>query len=248
MALSIRPSPLASDAYYEVKKFKVGLDYGTTYTAGAFCLSSNESATCLEAGKIYPFINYRRSGSSGTKDQPSTEISSEIRYEDGCTRIGAEVENVVDNHGNRVPGHCVSRAKLGLDDRNETRDARCMMEEALRQLPEPKTAEDVIADYLTELFKFWKRELARRAGYDERDSIELNCTVPAMWTQRARRKMVKAVEIAGQRSGFRFEKVVRLWPEPEAATAYVMDKFPNLRLKVSNSFPNREYQRNLWSI
>lgn len=206
------------------KRFKIGLDYGTTYSAGVFCLQSG-STLHLTSGKIYPFHAYAKEDNDAkSKDH---EQPSDIRYEaNGIVKIGGDTLDWPSSNG-----HCIRRAKLGLDDRPETAPARITLMNDIRRLPSDMTPTQVISDYLTELFGTFKDQLIL-AGYEPRDFIELNCTVPSIWTHRARRSMITAIEKAADRSGLVFDPVIRLWPEAEAATEHVVHEQPNLNLKV----------------
>jgi hypothetical protein len=214
-----------SDESYRPKKFKIGLDYGTTFSAGAFCLCSG-STTYLESGRIYPFYGYPSELNDTKSNRP--ELPSDIRYESGgIIKIGYDA---VKWHSS--PGRSITRAKLGLEDRPETASARRTLTRDIGQLASAKTPVQVISDYLAELFPFFKEQLIR-VGYDPRDSIELNCAVPSIWSQTARHSMIRAIEQAGRRSEMSFDPLIRLWPEAEAAMEHVVDEHPNLNLEVS---------------
>ena len=208
------------------KQFILGLDYGTTYSAGAFCLRT-KSTIHLISGEIKAFKGYHL-GRNNSKSK-STEIPSDIRYGTDGIKIGYDA---IQTGPSPNPVHRVRRAKLGLDERPSTDLARRDLHDDLSALSPTKKPEEVIADYLTEIFTIFLERL-QNFGYQSGDSIELNCAIPSVWNHKARRTMVNAMEVAGRRSGLAFDPVVKLWPEAEAATEYVLNKQENLSLRVS---------------
>lgn len=99
---------------YKPRKFKIGLDYGTTFSSRAWCLASGSSLH-LKCERIWAFYGY--SAANRSSKLKNTEIPSEIFYlEDGINKIGADA-----TEWQRKPGHRVRRAKLGLDERPLTR-------------------------------------------------------------------------------------------------------------------------------
>jgi hypothetical protein len=219
------------------RRWILGLDHGTTWTAGAFLLVDS-STNHVQANKVYPFRRYPRASGSGKQGQ-STEIPSIIEYDGSCIKIGFEVTDAWSH--SRVT---VRHAKLGLDQNPTFAEEREMLWDVLKLVTSvlPKyeansdvkvTAERVIEDLFSILFSQWKNELLA-IGYHERDTVELNCAVPAAWKQTdPLHKLLNIVERAGERSNFRFDKRVRFWPEPEAALAHLLEESPNIDLQVS---------------
>lgn len=230
MALSNAVEQLSlSDESHEPKRFKIGLDYGTTYSAGTFCLYSG-STIHLKCDEIYPFYGYPHGRVSSKKS--STEIPSEILYDNnGVIKVGYDAMDSQQPSGFRI-----RRAKLGLDERPETSSARLDLIHDLNNLPSSKQPKEVIADYLTELFKLFKARLIS-VGYASHDLLEFNCAVPAIWNHRARRTMVSAVDTAAKRSGLASNPVVRLWPEAEAAAEHALSERKNINLQARVSLP-----------
>lgn len=205
----------------EQQRFEFGLDYGATYSAAVFSLKSGSRNGYL-TGEIYPIRGYS-SGMNQSSKSKCTEIPSDIRYESkNVILIGYDVTRPIRDRG---PGSDVRRAKLGLVEREETAAVRNEVLSILPKLPVKRSLEGVIIDYLTEMFGFCKKQL-ELAGYcSSRDVIELNSTVPSVWDHHARLTMFQALLLAGEKSGLVFDpREVRLWPEAEAATHFVLDK------------------------
>jgi hypothetical protein len=221
------------------RRWILGLDHGTTWTAGAFLLE-NSSANLVQANKVYAFRKYPRASGSGKQGQ-STEIPSIIEYDGSCIKIGFEVTDTWSH--SRVT---VRHAKLGLDQNPKFAGEREMLWDALKMVTSvlPKydansaarvTAEKVIGDLFSILFSQWKKELLA-AGLRETDTLELNCAVPAAWkTTGPVHKLSDIIERASIRSNLLFDKNVRFWPEPEAALAHLLEENPNIVLRVSLS-------------
>lgn len=124
----------------------------------------------------------------------------------------------------------IIRAKLLLDRSAKTRTLRKQLRQTLSRLKSHniiKNDEDVIADYLTCLFKFAKEKLEQQFCLIDNPSIELVLCVPAIWTPKACRKMHQAMAIAVDRTGLgrlRNNCIENLFivSEPEAAAAFVL--------------------------
>lgn len=202
--------PLQQVNLYDIpgpkKKFKIGLDYGTSYSAGAFCLCSN-SEPPLTKGDIHPF--YQLGG--GSKGLP--ESSSAILYDGDSIFIGYDAEK---HH--KVGQGIIRRAKLGLDNRPETASAREALQKEIENLSNQRSSSiEVITDYLKIFFDGFKSRLIK-VNYFRGDEIEMNCAVPSIWGDTARRSMVGAIRTAALRAGLDINPHVKLWPEAEAAT------------------------------
>ena len=227
-----------SERGYRRKKFKIGLDYGTTFSAGAYCLISGSNRH-LQCDRIYAFTGF--TGEFTESKRQETELPSDIRYESTIIKIGFDAINSDREWPDK--GHLIRRAKLGLDDRPETARARETLNHDLAELPGSKGAIQVIADYLTVLFTRFKEQLLD-VGYDDRDSIELNCAAPSIWTLTARRNLCDAIEEAARESGLAFEDI-RLWPEAEAATEHAVKQHPNLNIQVCSAIWHYIFYRQL---
>jgi hypothetical protein len=124
----------------------------------------------------------------------------------------------------------ITLAKLLLDRSPNTRTLRKNLRQTLRGLKKCNIIqkdEDVIADFLTCLFKFAKETLEQQFFLIDDPTIELVLCVPAIWTPRARRKMHQAMAIAVDRAVLgrtRNNCIEDLFivSEPEAAAAFVL--------------------------
>ena len=211
----------------------VAVDFGTTFSAVA-CCNRGDSTDSNDAGKIEAVKRYTSKG--GTKSQ---EVPSELRYEDGGdVRWGYAVRRALESPVRDIPGHKISRFKLLLDEDPNTLELRSRIWQDLAQIPGENSVVSVITDYLAKLLEHTK-EYMETSLYMEKDAqVDLVCTIPAMWNQRAIRKMIKAMEYAQLRmknsgNGFqRDEKDVYLVYEPEAATAYILSTNQNVGLQV----------------
>lgn len=100
-----------------------------------------------------------------------------------------------------------------------------------------KTAEEVVTDYLREIWTYTKADIRRRV--DEEDwqttyKVRIILTVPAMWSHAAKDKTLKAARAAG------LPDSIRLVTEPEAAAlATLADKAEDNSLSVRGEDVNR---------
>jgi hypothetical protein len=126
-----------------------------------------------------------------------------------------------------------------LDRSANTRTLRKHLRQTLSGLKKRniiQNDEDVIADFLTCLFKFTKEKLEQLFYLIDNPTVELVMCVPAIWTPRARRKMHQAMAIAVDRTGLgqtRNNCIEDLFivSEPEAAAAFVLHG--NYEIQVS---------------
>ena len=81
-----------------------------------------------------------------------------------------------------------------------------------------KTAEEVVADYLKELWNYAVKEIARKKGDEWRNIYKLRVvlTVPAVWTAGAKDRTLRAARKAGM------PNEIQLVAEPEAAALAVL--------------------------
>ena len=134
----------------------------------------------------------------------------------------------------------VARSKLLLDKSEETEGVRRELRPVLNRLKQRKRIkldEDVIADYLTQLFRHTKEQLVRDHGFTDATPIEHVLCVPVIWTGSASRTMQRAMTTAVKNSGLGTMDGLFLVSEPEAAAAYVLDKGNevNVRRPMSSS-------------
>jgi hypothetical protein len=124
----------------------------------------------------------------------------------------------------------ISRSKLLLDRSAHTRRIRQQLARTVQELSRSRLIRDetdVIADYLTHLFKHAKSQMAVNYQYNEACPVEFVLTVPAMWTEKARRVMQNAMTRALRDSRFikgALYDIDNLFivTEPEAAATYVL--------------------------
>jgi molecular chaperone DnaK (HSP70) len=106
----------------------------------------------------------------------------------------------------------------------EVRDSN----ELLRKLN--KTAEEVIRDYLQEIWRYTKEDIRKRVGGDDWEktlTIHIALTVPAMWSPLAKDKTLRVARDAGLPGN------IKLVTEPEAAAlATLHDKAEENSLAV----------------
>ena len=209
---------------YEPKSFKVGLDYGTTYSAGVYCLCSAPTPW-LRSDEIEPFRGFDTDLPNESKSK-STELPSVIRYEASTVVNGPLVIKIgLDATRSLTSQGCTIRmAKLGLDDRAETAEHREKLKrdiEEVSRMGGPNTVEGIISDYLSQLFKQFKTQLEKK-GYDLRDTMEFNCAVPSMWTPSSMHKMKGAIKRAMRVSNLAVNPEIRFWAEAEAATEFIL--------------------------
>lgn len=211
----------------------VAIDFGTTFSAVA-CCNRGASIDSTDAGKIKAVQRYTSKG--GLRLQ---EVPTELRYEDGnVVRWGYGVRCALEPVVRDIPGLKLTRFKLLLDEDPNTCELRSEIWQDLAQIPGDHSDVSVITDYLAKLLEHTKDFMETSLFMEKDAQVDLVCTVPAMWNQRAIRKMIKALECAQLRlkksgNGFqRDEKDVYLVYEPEAATAYIMSTNQNIGLQV----------------
>ncbi|KAF7957362.1 hypothetical protein EAE96_002947 [Botrytis aclada] len=122
--------------------------------------------------------------------------------------------------------NCIMRSKLLLDTSYETEKIREELKPVLKKLKAKKyikADEDVIAQYLEQLFLHAKRYLKDILRLKDTTIVEHVLCVPVIWSPGACRKMQKAMEIAIQKSDLGSINNLFLVSEPEAAAAYVLE-------------------------
>jgi hypothetical protein len=129
----------------------------------------------------------------------------------------------------------ISRSKLLLDTSKNTDKNRKDLRPALQRLKRSKIIkddEDVISDYLTELFIHAKRQLLQHHELSQNTKIEHVLCVPVVWKAKACRTMQRAMKTAIEASGLGTMDGLFLVSEPEAAAAYVLGR--NREVNVSS--------------
>ena len=135
-----------------------------------------------------------------------------------------------ETHVNPI-NQALSRFKLLLDSSETTEKVREHLAPTMKHLKDEKVINDElspIADYLTCLLLHTDSEL-HAGGYDNSWPVELVMCVPAIWTERACRRMQTAMAIAIQQARFRRMSIENnsienlfMVSEPEAAAAHVL--------------------------
>ncbi|KAM0137380.1 hypothetical protein ACHAP3_004187 [Botrytis cinerea] len=121
--------------------------------------------------------------------------------------------------------YSIMRSKLLLDTSYETEKIREELKPTLKTLKAKKyikSNEDVIVQYLEQLFLHTKRYLRDIRRLKDTTIVEHVLCVPVIWSPSACRKMQSAMEIAIQRSSLGGINNLFLVSEPEAAAAYVL--------------------------
>jgi molecular chaperone DnaK (HSP70) len=214
------------------RQWKIGIDFGSTNSSAAFCLVSGP-ANGAKLQHIYPVqCSHHIPGRS--MDEMS-EFPTMLVYE-GSTPIvhwGLNawiiVKKIRANHIDPEQQiHVFESFKPLLQDEC----ASSVFKERLAVLPFHKSLEDLITDYLTGLLHATKDQMMG-CGYIEGDFVQFICTVPAMWTERAKQTTLASSERAQNNCKFT-NGSASLCFEPVAAAAYVFQVDQSVDLEVRN--------------
>ncbi|KAF8853665.1 hypothetical protein BDZ45DRAFT_628746 [Acephala macrosclerotiorum] len=98
-----------------------------------------------------------------------------------------------------------------------------------KKTQDPRDVQDVITDFMIEVFKHTKLQLTENGGYTPKCPVSFVLTVPVIWSQRSSRVLQYAVEAAIGATGFGtldHGGVDNLFiiNEPEAAAAFLLGK------------------------
>ena len=135
----------------------------------------------------------------------------------------------------------VRRAKLLLVDSEHAETDREQLLRAIQHvkgMKRIKKNEDVIRDFLTELFRHVKDELETNHGYTDQCAVEFILCVPPIWSSKASRTMHNTMTAALRKSGFirKSSKSIHnlfIVSEPEAAATFILTTSPdNHRIRV----------------
>ncbi|KAL4783416.1 actin-like ATPase domain-containing protein [Aspergillus varians] len=222
-------SELGSLSLEPKRKIIVGVDYGTTFTGASYVSSKGRDLNDVILISTWP----------GPSRDTETVLKapSRIAYAANNPRVaknrwGYQVE----------PGMVAySWTKLHLDQSislTEYDDSalESASQTGILKLPEGKTAVDVVANYLSKVYKHIMRTLEKNVTKEALRAIPLEFwfTVPAIWSDQAR----NTTKIAAQRAGFggkrsRLHDRVFLISEPEAAAITALKKYTTGNLEGS---------------
>ncbi|KAL3478805.1 hypothetical protein BJX99DRAFT_223928 [Aspergillus californicus] len=203
------------------KKIIVGVDYGTTFTGASYVSSKGTGLSDIKLISTWP---------GPSRDTETVfKAPSRIAYASENSRISK------DRWGYQVEAGMTaySWTKLLLDHGTPiTKYDDSALETASKtgilQLPESKSAVDVVADYLSEVYKHILNTISKQITEDALriTPLEFWFTVPAIWSDQAR----SATRTAAQRAGFggdlqRPDDTVFLISEPEAAAITALKKY-----------------------
>ncbi|KAF1911224.1 hypothetical protein BDU57DRAFT_485781 [Ampelomyces quisqualis] len=197
----------------------VALDYGTTYTGVAFCETSDTGVLekHIDVVKDWP----SRHTKIGTKEK----VPSEIAYLPEGTQWGSLIAPNVQRH---------MWTKLELDSAQIGEAAKIVRELSLNNQGPDKKAVDIVADFLAHVKDHLIQNLDNRYGKElwKTLPITLVVTVPAVWSDAAKDRTLKAVRKAGFDTT-EFPKLKRTitTTEPEAAAIHTIQ---SLRGSVSD--------------
>ncbi|KAL4886656.1 hypothetical protein BJY04DRAFT_178102 [Aspergillus karnatakaensis] len=193
------------------RKLVIGIDFGTTFTGVAW--AETRRADHISVIESWPSHANTQEGISSVK------VPTELRY-----TKGSDGENV--EWGFQIPA-LVDRYqwfKLGLDESNPLVSTKSWGD---------KTPEKLAEDYLTALYKHIIYSLEQKLGAALIRTIplEFSLTVPAIWTEAAKDKTLKAC----QKAGLKVNEAISLVSEPEAAAIYALHGLDPHGLKAGDS-------------
>lgn len=208
-------------------KLSVGIDYGTTFSGIAFITSQRSDVKDIEVISDWP---------DGAKATEYLEkVPSQIAYANENPRHSLQDDRW--GYGVEAGMRSYCWTKLLLDQKTTATDYD---DPSLREasggaglnVPSGKTPVDVVADYLTHLYKHCMDRIERKLTKDLLDvtPIEFWFTMPAIWSDEAQH----ATRTAATRAGFgtRAEDSIKMITEPEAAALAAFkstkDKFDDL--------------------
>jgi hypothetical protein len=220
------------------RKWEVGIDFGGSNSTVA-CSMQTDSVRTEKTGEIMEIKGYKVTTANGLRCIQNCDVPTVLRYENGGNTIlwGYEVlERLkgVPIH-DKEEGWSIWLFKGGFYDGNnpEEQEECRKVEDMLASLPFSKSVDGLAIDYLTKLFEHTETAMEIMGYRKSYDTIHLNVTIPAMWGIKARQRMIKSIEKAGQMSGFKFSKNVYLCSELEAVTAYIFTRIMFFEWKAS---------------
>lgn len=225
-------------------RFIIGLDFGTTMTSVSYYkLKSGKRPVNVGRNAIKSVTHWPGSG----RDQSRGEVPSEIfylgsneyhwGYEARRHLKHAHSTGASLNASNRL----IRLTKLILENPGPDLgrdDALSEVKETLGHLG--KTVEDVITDYLVEVFCYTKKHLKDHEAFRETSPVEFSLATPAGWAIRTSWSMQEIVrEAAVKASLCQPSEALDLFiiNEPEAAAAFALDvMIGTKRLQVCGFF------------
>ncbi|KAF3937708.1 hypothetical protein ABW19_dt0202319 [Dactylella cylindrospora] len=196
----------------------VAVDFGTTYTGVAYCLSSNVSLNQIETITTWP-------GSGGSVEKVPTEL---VYVPGRDPKWGPEASGSQYSKGVNGYPEVYGRFKLLLDP-SVGRDIYGDLDggnSAVSKIPLPasKTAVQLCTDYLRQLYKHIMENILKKRMPDTLTStpIEFIFTVPAIWSHQAQEATRTAASRAGFGSTGRPIDTMSMISEPEAAAIYAL--------------------------
>jgi hypothetical protein len=205
------------------------MDFGSKTSAAAICLirATTNSTWRLRVGEVKSVKGYTFSRSDG--GWHTCEVPTIVRYHEGAVVWGYGA--IPSESGERA--QVAERFKLPLNDNPKTRDECSHIEQTMPMLRcgRRMTVDEATKDFITQLLHHI-HEALKNYKYEEGDDVHLICTVPAMWTIAGKQRTIRAVEYASRASGFSISNGISLCSEPEAATAYCIQMFEQIRFKV----------------
>ncbi|PWW76350.1 actin-like ATPase domain-containing protein [Tuber magnatum] len=198
-----------------LNSIKIGIDFGTTYSGIAWAHTSTPG----EINIIDRWVTGR--------NRTSAKVPSEIAY----TSSGVKWGFGIPSRGSRLAWF-----KLLLDPTKYSHASTANSPLARTQMLIPcgKKPVDVVADYLSELYKHTIDHLEKSLGKDvvEVSPLDFILTVPAVWSDAAKDLTLQAAESAG----FGRKKSFRLISEPEAAAVCCLKEIEPNHLNVGDTF------------
>lgn len=202
--------PLASQPLRRTEddKLIVSLDFGTTFSAIAFARVPKDNTLPMPDQ-----IHNVRSWDCGGVTYRGNEVPSVLAYQNRgradermywgfgvhAAIKNQEIHQDDDDREELIRLGQIKRMKLALSSSEATKVLRRDIQESLSKLgPTRQSVEDLIADFLKELWKSVKSQ-AVSVYSDAVKHMPVECVVciPAMWTQAEEQRMRKAIELAG---------------------------------------------------
>jgi len=193
------------------RKLIVGIDFGTTFSGISWAETRRSD---------HHFVIETWPAQGGTREGVSSvKVPTELRYTPKGTEWGFQIQPLIERH---------QWFKLGLADR-ELSGAGAGSGDT-----QQKTPGELTTDYLAGLYKHLMYMLEQKVGTAVLRTIpiEFCLTVPAIWSEAAKEKTLKAC----QKAGIESESEILLVSEPEAAAIYALHGLDPHGLSVGDSF------------